>query len=533
MLVAALFAWHPLHVESVAWVSERKDTLSTFFALLTLLSYVKYVQSKRQLHLWLASLWLALGLMAKPMLVTLPCLMLLLDFWPLRRFPQLTVSSFRPLVVEKLPFFALISVSCILTFMAQQAGDAVISLQTLPLSSRIENAVLACALYTLKLFWPVNLAVLYPLELKPLADCVWPVIALVVITGVAYRMRHRQPCWLVGWLWFLGSLVPVIGLVQVGGSFMADRYTYFPAVGVFMAIAFGVPEFYWSKRSVQAAALLVLLACAVLTKIQLSYWRDGETLFRHTLAITRNNPVARINLGLELEQQNRIEEALDEYRKVTKIDPNNFRIHFYIGNMLLKLERPAEALAEYRQCLARTPAVPSLHNAAANALAAQGELTDALQEFAEAEQLDPHYSQPHLDLARIYLARGQDTKAREELEAAVQSTPSDVKTLTMVARYLAANANAAARDGTNALAIALQANKLAGERQPEVFDVLGMAFASLGDFTNAIICAQNALEFAPITGMKDTAPLQQRLELYQKRQPWVESFQATNAAAKY
>ncbi|MES1180725.1 MAG: hypothetical protein ABUL66_02560, partial [Verrucomicrobiota bacterium] len=311
--VAALFAWHPLHVESVAWVAERKDVLSTCFALLTLLAYTRYAQSttsdRRQvaggfsssffiLHssFYLALVCFALGLMAKPMLVTLPFVMLLLDYWPLKRF---SVSAFRfyrfPLLLEKLPFFLLAAVSCVITYRAQDAGASVASLERVPLHLRLENSLVSYPAYLLKTIWPANLAVIYPLpkEIPGIAAATAAAVLIFFSTVVA-RARQRSPYLLVGWLWFLGTLVPVIGLVQVGSQSMADRYTYFPLIGVFIAAAFGVHalavRFQFPKLAA-AAAGLTLTACVGLAENQLRHWRDSESLFAHAVAVTKNNDV--------------------------------------------------------------------------------------------------------------------------------------------------------------------------------------------------------------------------------------------------
>jgi tetratricopeptide (TPR) repeat protein len=529
-LVAALFAWHPLHVESVAWVAERKDVLSVFFALLALLSYAKFARANSRRSYWFALVFFALGLLAKPMLVTLPFVLLLLDYWPLGRISNLKsqFSIFLPLLREKIPFFLLAAASCVVTPMAQRTSAAVVSLAWVPLDYRLENATVATARYLLKMLWPADLAVIYPPAGIPGAAFSLALAALVLISVAVWRARGRSRCWLVGWLWFLGTLVPVIGLVQVGGSIMADRYTYLPSIGVFVAVVFGLQELPWARKIFPAGAVALLIACVLATERQLAFWRDTETLFRHTLAVTRNNEFAHLNLGRALDLQGRTAEAVAEYREAERINPAHCQVYFATGNLLAKMGRPAEALAEYRECLRRGPEFPALHNAAACALAAQGNLTAALAEFAAAERLDPSYPQPHLELAKIYLTQGRDNLAVDELRAAVRAAPEDVQTLATATHYLAANANAAARDANGALVLALKANDLSDGRQPEVFDVLGMAFAATGDFTNAVISAQNALEFAP---PKDAGPLRRRLELYQNHQPWRESFAATNANA--
>ena len=345
--VAALFAWHPLHVESVAWISERKDVLSTFFALLTLLSYAKYAKEKRARDFWLALIFFALGLMSKPMLVTLPFVMLLLDYWPLQSFSncEIQISKAARLVWEKIPFFILTAISCVMTFFAQRSGEAVVSLKNVSLHYRLENAPLAFARYLLKIIWPANLAVIYPMPDKISTSAVAASVAvLILISAAAWFARRRNPYLLVGWLWFLGTLVPVIGLVQVGGAALADRYTYFPATGIFIIVAFAARDLAdrlrFPKIIFSAASVLVLGACVVLTEKQLSYWRDSETLFRHAIAVTKDNDIARVNLGVALDVQGRFDEALTQYREALRIAPGRYQIHNNVANILDKWGGP-------------------------------------------------------------------------------------------------------------------------------------------------------------------------------------------------
>ncbi len=526
-LVAAIFAWHPLHVESVAWVAERKDVLSNFFALLALLSYVKFVQANCRRSFWLALMFFAFGLLAKPMLVTLPFVLLLLDFWPLQRF---SLDAFCwPLVREKALFFLLAAASCVVTVFAQSAGQAIVSLAVLPMNYRLENATIAAGKYLLKILWPADLAVIYPPAQISSMTFVLAGAVLVLLSAVAWRTRNRNRCWLFGWVWFLGTLVPVIGLVQVGSTTMADRYTYIPSIGIFIAVVFGLNELPWSKKYFWFGGALLSIACVGLTERQLRYWHDSETLFRHTLAITHNNEFAHLNLGHALALQDRNAEALAEFREGMRLNTAHYSTHFIIGNLLAKMGRTKEALAEYRECLRIDPEASVLHNAAGIALAADGNLAGAFQEFTKAEQFAPQSAEPHIGLAKIYFTLGRDTQAVGELKAAVRANPDDFQTLTTAAHFLAANSNAVARDGKSALILALKANDLSHNRQPDVFDVLGMAFAATGDFTNAVTCAQNALEFVPVTGHKNIRLMRQRLALYQNHQLWLESFRNTNA----
>lgn len=538
-VIAALFAWHPLHVESVAWISERKDVLSAFFALLSLLAYTKFARNNCRRSYWLAWVYFALGLLAKPMLVTLPCLLLLLDFWPLRRMAgnQWQWKEARRLVVEKIPFFLLTATSCVITFLAQRQGEAVVSLTKVSLPYRLENAPIAVVNYLLKLFWPTDLCAIYPM----LEEIAWlpvglSVAVLILISVAAWHWRQAKPYLLVGWLWFLGTLVPVIGLVQVGSAAMADRYTYLPSIGLFTAVVFLLNDFAGRIRApkvIVAGACAALLAGSILaTENQLRFWRDSETLFRRAIAVTRHNDIALVNLGVALEMQHRLDEALVVYRAAAKLENGRYQLHNNLGNILDQLGRHTESLAEYREALRLRPGNPFLVNAIGSELAALGQYDAALQEFTAAEQLNPRYAQPHAETAKVYFLQGRDAEAVEELRTALRCEPENFQILAATARYLAANENAAARDGKSALVLATKANLLTGGSQPMVFDVLGMALAETGDFTNAQTCAENALVLATSTQMKNTGQIQQRLELYKNRLPWRESFRATNAPVK-
>jgi tetratricopeptide (TPR) repeat protein len=583
--VAALFAWHPLHVESVAWISERKDVLSTFFALLTLLAYTRYALKKSRVEpsslrfaapggrasradttvlaldsrLWtfdytLALFFFALGLMSKPMLVTLPFVMLLLDYWPLQRLStinpsarQSTAKTAQPstcqrLVLEKWPFFLLATVSCVVTFLvqSQRSGAAVASLELVPLYYRFCNASVSYGLYLLKMVWPVGLAVFYPLP----GHLTWLLLAatasavvLVIISSFVWRARRAHAYLPVGWLWFLGTLVPVIGLVQVGSAALADRYTYIPSIGVFIAVTFGIcslaDRFQFPQKAIATAAVLILAICLILTENQLRYWHDSETLFVHALAVTKDNHVAHVNLGVALEGKGELNEALAEYRAAEQLAPELFHIHYNLGNLLDNLGHPNEALVEYRWAVLLKPSLPSLHNGAGMVLAELGRFDEAMGQFTEAVRLDPNYPAAHFDLGKLLLKQGRDAGAIDEFRAALRLDPDNFQILAYTAHVLAADENPQIRDGRTALVLAIKAKLLTGETQPYVLDALGMACAETGDFTNALEEAQRALDLATAAKMKKLEPLQQRLELYKNQQPWRESFQATNPPVKY
>ncbi len=549
--VTALFAWHPLHVESVAWISERKDVLSTCFALLSLLAYTRYAQARSSverrassadtslgprpstLDFFLTLLFFALGLMAKPMLVTLPFVMLLLDYWPIQRFNHSTIPR---LVLEKWPFFLLVAASCVVTYLVQRHGEAVMTLQQFPLNLRLENALISYERYLLNMVWPSGLAVLYPLpnHLSWIHSMAALAVAVLgVISWLTWQVRRQCPYLLVGWLWFLGTLVPVIGVVQVGSAALADRYTYFPLVGIFIAVAFGVSDLTnrWPvpKSAVAVTAGMVLAACLVLTENQLRFWRDSESLFAHALAVTTDNPNARIDYGVALEQQGRFPEALAEYREALRLSPENVQAQYNIGNVLDKMGRPEVARPELVKAVQLDPNLPSSHASLGAVLVELGRFDEAMGQFTEALRLDPNHSGTHFDLGKAQLKQGRDAEAIDEFRAALRLDPDNFQILAYIAHVLAADENAQIRDGKTALALAAKANQLAGGAQPFVLDVLAMAYAEAGRFDEAQQAAQDAFDLATAAKMTRLEPLQQRLQLYRNHQPWRESFLATNA----
>src|ERR1035437_7445573 len=358
--VAALFALHPLHVESVAWISERKDVLSTFFGLLALWAYARYVEKskvqcpKSKVFYGLTLLFFAFSLMSKPMLVTLPFLMLLLDYWPLKRFTILR------LVREKMPFFMLSVASCVVTFIVQQKGGAVVKLARIPMTGRIENAFVAYARYLDKTLWPASLANPYPHPGHwefPLM--IYSVVLVAGLSAIAVLFARRFPFFFTGWFWFVGTLVPVIGLVQVGGAAMADRYSYLPLVGLFVILAWGGGELWlqrcWPKPFIVLVAGLLLVAGAWQTRIQVGYWQNTETLFQHALAVTQNNIVACNKLGSFYSRQGRMTEAMDYYARALQINPDDADVLYDLGNAFAQRGDWDNAISSYRHALQVTP----------------------------------------------------------------------------------------------------------------------------------------------------------------------------------
>jgi tetratricopeptide (TPR) repeat protein len=390
-LVAALFAIHPLHVESVAWVAERKDLLCAFFFLLTLHAYLRYTRRMQWRNLLPATLLFALSLLSKPMAVSLPLVLLLLDWWPLRRVGHIPI---RTILAEKTPFILLSGASCLVTIFAQQTGGAVISVAKLGILARIANALSAYVLYLWQMLWPHNLAILYPLPTTP---SVWLAVlgaAIIILATIAgLRLRNSQPYLLAGWLWFLGMLVPVIGLFQVGVQSHADRYTYLPMIGCSVAVVWGMCDIAPRRQSVHAvlkvlaAGLLLLLALQ--SRQQVLAWRDSETLFRQALAVTADNYVIHMNLGIALWKRGQQDEAIAEYRKAITICPEYADLHFFLANALLVQDKAEEAINEYRTTLGLHPDFPYTHTNLGMALQKAGRMEEAVAEYQEGLRVVP------------------------------------------------------------------------------------------------------------------------------------------------
>ena len=440
--VAALFALHPLHVESVAWVSERKDLLSAGFFLLTLGAYARYAQRSaggeregaagRRAWYGAALGSFALGLMSKPMLVTLPCVLLLLDHWPLRRLPPGSWTEFRagmgPLLREKIPFFMLSLASCVITFAVQQRGGSVRSLESFTLAERLGNAAVAYALYLRNAVWPAELAVFYPHpgHLPP-ARVLGAAALLAAASLIAWRAARIQPFVTTGWFWFAGMLVPVIGLVQVGNQALADRYTYLPLIGLFVVLAWGGAAFVergrWPRFGPAAVAFLPLILCAGASRAQLAHWRDSEALFRHALEVTKNNYVVHNNLGALLFDRGQVEAALGHYQDALAAYPDYADAHGNLGNALLSLGRADEALAHYRQAVALRPDDPDAHLNLGNALLQKQRLPEAMASYRAALNLDPGHAKAHHNLGLCLLETGALEAGIAQLRQALAARP--------------------------------------------------------------------------------------------------------------
>ena len=379
--VALFFALHPLAVQSAAWISERKNVLCALFWFLALWSYARYARSQRSRDYLLVILFFVLSLLSKPMAVTFPAALLLIDFWPLRRFR----------IAEKIPLFALSAISSVLTLQAQRAGRAVQTLDALPFATRAENAIVAYARYLGKMFWPRDLAIFYPYANPSSAYVIGSLLLLIAITAAAFVTRKRWPFLLVGWLWFLGTLVPMIGLVQVGEQSMADRYTYVPLAGIVIALVWLVAELV-PHRIVQPALVAILcIILAVRTRMELRHWQSSFDLFQHALATAGPSALAHNSLGGAYIEDGDVARGEAEFRKALAISPRNLDARVNLANALARQDRTDEAIAAYRAVLEIDRTLPDIHNNLGIALARQGNIPEAIKHVEEALRVDPNF----------------------------------------------------------------------------------------------------------------------------------------------
>jgi len=484
--VAAVFAIHPLRVESVAWVAERKDVLSGLFFMLTLGAYVRYASRPWSAARYgLVALLFALGLMCKPMLVTLPLVLLLLDYWPLQR-----AEPAWKLVKEKLPLLALSAVACVVTLLAQT--KTVQSIQAISLPHRLGNALVSCMVYLGQMVYPAGLAVFYPYPRNGLPT--WEValagVLLAGISAAAWRQRGRQPWLWMGWLWYLVMLLPVVGIIQAAGQAHADRYTYLPQIGIYVAITWLAAE--WSARwrvglvvlgSLIAAVLVALMVCAWQ---QTACWKNSETLWTHALSCTADNDVAHVNLGFTLEQKGKVSQAMAQYQEALAIRPGYAKVHNDLGVILAKNGRVDEAIAHYQIAL----------------------------------QINPGYAEARFNLGIALARQGKADESLACLQRAAQLEPANPVMQNSLAWVLATCPQASLRNGARAVQLAQRAGDLAGGNNPDILRTLAAAFAEAGRFGDAMNTAQKALELARAAGRQDLAArLDDDLKCYQKGLP--------------
>jgi len=588
--VAAIFAIHPLHVESVAWIAERKDVLSGVFFMLTLGAYVRYVQ--RQTLGQYAIMWIlfACGLMSKPMLVTLPFVLLLLDYWPLNRVrnqrlevgsPRSGVSSQPPsrsygeprwslvrhLILEKVPLLALCVVSSVATLLAQ--GDAIVSILRLPFWWRVNNAIVSYVVYVRQMLWPFGLAPFYTFPQRSLGwEVAVSVVLLIGITAAAIALRRGHPYLVTGWFWYLGMLVPVIGVVQVGSQAHADRYTYLPQIGLYLALTWMIADLAKSWRRqwiLTPAATAVIAFLSWNAWIQASYWRESESLWKHTLAVTANNEAAHDLLGNLAVEKGLIDEAVAHYQAAVNVWPNSpaFQadlgmallrkslkdeaiLHFQkamelarnrndpkraelqsdIGNELLKKGLVDEAIIQFQQALELAPADRIIHNDYGNALLRKGLVDEAIVQFQKAlgsgaeDALVPHI---HYNLGNALRQKNLLGEAVAQYREALKRAPRLVGAQNNLAWTLATALDASLRNGSQALQLAMQANQLSGGRDPLILRTLAAAYAENRQFSQALETAKSASELAAVQGNRALVKaLQNEMTFYQTGSPYHE-----------
>jgi tetratricopeptide (TPR) repeat protein len=449
--LAALFGVHPLHVESVAWVAERKDVLSGCFWLLTMAAYAGYVRALgivrqpgagrpggRPGDYYAVALGcFILGLMSKPMVVTLPFALLLLDYWPLGRVKGggdlAEARIWRRLAIEKVPFFALAAAGSVITLAIQRQAGAMERLQSVGFGDRVGNALISYCRYLDKLFWPGGLAIYYPHPGHwPVAGVAVAAALLIALTAGAVALRVRYPFLAVGWFWFLGTLVPVIGLVQVGGQSMADRYMYLPMIGALVVVVWGARALTagWrlQKRALPAAGTIAVAICAGLTMRQAACWHDSGTLFQQAIDSTDRNYIAYFHLAEYLLSQGEMDAAAAMYRKSIEAFDGMKEAHNNLGAVLLMEGHTDAAMEQFKDAIRLKPSFPDPHNGLGLALRSKGMLDDALAEFQKAAELDPGFFQAHLDLADALAAKSRFDDAVPEYQAALKLRPNSADT---------------------------------------------------------------------------------------------------------
>jgi Flp pilus assembly protein TadD len=501
--VAALFALHPMHVESVAWIAERKDVLSTFFLLLTLAAYAGYVSRPSILRYIAALVMFALGLMAKPMLVTLPFLLLLLDYWPLNRLMPQTITaagrrgksapaSDNPptlyrIIIEKIPFFILASISSVITFLVQRSGGAVSNIDVVSMNDRIANAFLSYAEYMGKMFWPQNLAVFYPLN--PAGSIpFWQIAAcallLLVISVLVVRFGRNQRYLFLGWFWFVGTLIPVIGIVQVGSQAYADRYTYISYIGLFIMLAWLAPQLLSKlpqrKIVLGLSMVLVLTALGICAHRQVGYWKNGITLFSHAIKATRNNYVAYNNLGLAYNDIGRAAEAMEDFKQAIKIKPYYAEAHTNLGTVYTKLGRWQDAMDAHKEAIKIKPGLAVAHNNLGVVYTKLGRWQEAVDALKQTIKIKPDLIIAYNNLGVAYDCLGRTADAIDAFKQAIKFKPDNAEAYYNLGRVF---------NDQDRWPEAIDAYKQAIKIMPDLavaHNNLGYAYLAIGDKKSAL-----------------------------------------------
>ena len=583
--VAAVFAIHPLRVESVAWIAERKDVLSGIFFFLTLLAYARYVRERSIGRYLTMSILFACALMSKPMVVTLPVVLILLDYWPFNRISDL--KSVWRVTLEKLPLFGLSLASSIVTFLLQERSTG--SIAQLPFSWRLENALVSYVTYIFQIFWPTNLTVFYPHpeDTLPLWQIAGAAALLVAITWISFVLRRSRPYLLVGWLWYLVMLLPVIGIVEVGLQGHADRYTYLPHVGLYIALTWLIADLLktsnaeWSAwdarhrrqsdegRSERARAasefqrrtpsieqktlnstlgarcwalgvccLVTVIALAIAARAQVSYWRDSETLWTRALAVTKDNDVAHTNYGILLMDRGQLDEALSHLQTALSIRSASSHAHYTlslalihgaIGNVLERKGQLGDAIAELRESSRLQPAYSDAHYNLGTALFEEGDIDGAIAEWRTTLSIRPDDVGAQTSLGNALVQKGELREATEHYKAALEAAPDSVLPLNNLAWIFSTSPDGTLRNAARAVELAKEANRLSQNNNPIFVRTLAAAFAEIGQFENAISTAESAARLANSQGQPALAQqIMDDVDLYRRQQP-VRDQSLTNA----
>jgi Flp pilus assembly protein TadD/uncharacterized membrane protein YqjE len=544
LIVAALFALHPLRVESVAWISERKDVLSIFFGLLALWTYARFTEefraqgSRSKLFYGLTLLFFACGLMSKSMVVTFPFLLLLLDFWPLERW---RLKSKWGLVTEKIPFVLLVAPVCIITYSAQKMSGQ-LSVFQLPFGFRLENALMSYARYLGKMFWPVDFSVLYPYpDSWPVGQLLCAVALVFGISALAFALRRQRPYFMVGWLWYLGTLVPVIGLIPLGAQSMSNRYTYLPIIGIMLLVVWAINDLsiQWRRQIVLMTALVTLVtgACIFRTRAELLYWQDSAILWSRAIAVTKNNFMAHYCLGNVLLHSNP-DQAMTEFLEASKINPSDAETQRDAAFLLQMHGRYSDAISHYQAAIRLQPENGWAYNGMANSFLQLGRTNDAVSTFLKAAEIDadtPSYTD---SLNQLLFVGGNNPETITNFLGVVRSDPNAfsnylnnlqwntnrVDFMNDCAWAFATNPDPNLRNGSFAVRMAKRACEITGNQVTVCVGTLAASYAENSQFDEAVSTAQLACSLATSANDKDLLKKNQELQaMFQSRKPYREA----------